>query len=114
MRVKNGEFKNFLYVPSLVANLLSVYQMTHTGSPKGVTFNSYIVEITKKSTGQIIAKCIANHSTKAYEFSHFLPVSPPTALLYHANNTNNIWHEIFGHLNFKYLKQIHNDNMVEA
>ena len=32
----------------------------------------------------------------------------------HANKTNKIWHEIFGHLNFKYLKQLHNDNMVEG
>ena len=25
-----------------------------------------------------------------------------------------IWHEIFGHLNFKYLQQLHNDKMVEG
>ena len=59
-------------------------------------------------------KGIANHSTKAYEFSHFLPVSPPIALLSHGNNTRNIWHEKFGHLNFKYLQQLHNDKMVEG
>ena len=27
-------FKNVLYVPSLATTLLSIYQMTHTGSPK--------------------------------------------------------------------------------
>ena len=59
-------------------------------------------------------KGIANHSTKAYEFSHFLPVSPPTALLSHANNTSKIWHEIFWHLNLNYLQQLHNDKMVEG
>ena len=59
-------------------------------------------------------KSIANHSTQPYEFSHFLPISPPTTLLSHANNTSNIWHERFGHLKFKYLKQLHNDNMVEG
>ena len=57
---------------------------------------------------------IANHFTKAYEVSHFLPVSPPKNLLSHANNTSKTWHEGFGHLNFKYLKQLHNDNMVEG
>ena len=88
--------------------------MIHIGSPKRVTFNSNSVEITEKSTGKLVAKGIANYSTKAYEFSHFLPVSPPTALLSHANNTSKIWHEIFGHLNFRYLKQLHNDNMVEG
>ena len=64
--------------------------MTHTGSPKRVTFDSNTVEITEKSTGQIIEKVIANHSTKAYDFSQFLPVPPPTSLLTHANNTSNI------------------------
>ena len=104
VRAKHGEFKNFLYVPSLAANLLYFYQMTHIASPKIFTFDSDTVEITKKATGQLIEKGIANHSTKAYEFSHFLHVSPPTDLLSHANNTRKIWHEIFGHLNFKYLK----------
>ena len=113
-RAKHGEFKNVLYVPSLAVNLLSIYQMTHTGSPKRVTFDSDSVKITEKSTGKLVAKLISNHSTKAYEFSHFLPISPPTALLSHANNTIKIWHEIFGHLNFKYLKLLHNDKMVEG
>ena len=39
VRAKHGDFKNVLYVPSLVANLLSVYQMTHIDSPKRVTFD---------------------------------------------------------------------------
>ena len=104
VRAKHGEFKNVLYVPSLVANLLYVYQMTHTVSPKKLTFDSDSVEITEKSTGKLVVKGVANHSTKYYEFSHFLPISPPTNLLSHDNKTKNIWHERFGHLNFKYLK----------
>ena len=95
VKIQHGEFKIFLYVPSFETNLFSVYQMTHTGSPKRVTFDSNTVEITEKATGQLIAKGIENHSSKSYEFSHFLPVSPPTTLLSHANNTSNIWHEIF-------------------
>ena len=34
IKLKHGMFKDILYVPSLAANLLSVYQMTHTGPPK--------------------------------------------------------------------------------
>ena len=101
--MKHGEFKNVLYVPYLDSNLLSIYQMTHTGSPKRVTFDSYSVEITEKSIEKLVEKGIANHSTKSYEFSHFLHVSPPTYLLSHANNTSKICHERFGHHNFKYL-----------
>ena len=104
----------FSMCPPLQLFFVFVYHMTHTGSPKRVTFDLDSVEITKKSTGELIVKGIANHSTKVYEFSHFLPVSPPTALLSHANNTNKIWHERYGHLNFKYLYQIHNDKMVEG
>ena len=88
--------------------------MTHTVSPKRVTFESDSVEITQKNTGNLTAKGIANNATKDSEFSHFLHVSPPTTLLTHANNTSKIWHERFGHLNFKYLQQLHNDKMVEG
>ena len=88
--------------------------MTHTCSPKRVTFDLDSVEITEKSTGQLIAKGIANHSTKDYELSHFLPVSPPTTLLTHAKNTSKISHERFGHLNFNYIQQLENDKMVEG
>ena len=35
----HGSFNNVLYVPGLASNLLSVYQMTHTGSPKKVIFS---------------------------------------------------------------------------
>ena len=88
--------------------------MNHTGSPKRVKFNLESVEITKKATGLLVVKGIENNFTKAYEFSHFLHVSPPKNLLSHANNTRKIWHDIFGHLNFKYLKLLHNDKMVEG
>ena len=36
IKIQHGDFKNVLYVPSLAANLLFVYQMTHTGLPKQV------------------------------------------------------------------------------
>ena len=37
--LENGFFSNVLYVPSLAANILSVYQMTHIVMPKRVSFN---------------------------------------------------------------------------
>ena len=75
IKFEHGKFKDALYVPSLAANMLSVYQMTHTGSPKRVIFGPDLVEITDISTGNIIVKGIANHASKAYEFSHFIPFS---------------------------------------
>ena len=44
--LENGFFSNVLYVPSLASNILSVYQMTHTGMPKRVSFIPNDVEIT--------------------------------------------------------------------
>ena len=35
------------------------------------------MEITDISTGNIIAKGVANHASKVYEFSHFMPFSEP-------------------------------------
>ena len=41
----HGNFNNVMYVPEIASNLLSVYQMTHTGSPKEVIFSPNEVEI---------------------------------------------------------------------
>ena len=77
IKLEHGRFKDVLFVPSLASNLLFVYQMTHTGSPKRVIFGHESVEITYISTGNIIVKGVANHASKAYEFSHFIPFSEP-------------------------------------
>ena len=77
IKLEHGKFKYVLYVPSLATNMLYVYQMTHIISPKRVIFGPDSVEITNISTGNIIAKGVANHSSKAYNFSHFIPFSEP-------------------------------------
>ena len=64
IKLEHGRFKDVLYVPSLASNMLPVYQMTHTGSPKRVIFGPDSVEITDISTANIIAKGVANHSYK--------------------------------------------------
>ena len=78
IKIQHIESKNVLYVPSLATNLLSVYRMTHIGSPKRVTFKYDSVEITKNATRNYIVKDFANHASKAYEFSHYFSVSQPT------------------------------------
>ena len=70
--LENGYFSNILYVPSLESNLLSVYQMPHTGVPKRVSFSLNDFEIMELASGKLIAKGLANHHAKAYEFSHFV------------------------------------------
>ena len=103
-----------LYVPSLASNILSVYQMNHTGVPKGIIFSSNHVEITEIASRNLIETRITNHHAKTYEFSNFLLDANPTTLLIHGNEVNRICHEIFGHLNFKYLYQLQKHSMVEG
>ena len=43
--LNNGYFNNVLYVPDIVANLLSVNQITHTITAKRVKFTQDDVEI---------------------------------------------------------------------
>ena len=80
--------------------------MTHSGSPKKVIFSPDEVDITEISSGKVIAKGVVDHTSKVYWFSHFLPYSNRSALLIHANEVSKIWHEIFGHLNYKYLSDL--------
>ena len=88
--------------------------MTHTGVPKRVKFSSNDVEINEIAYSKLVAKGLANHDAKAYEFSHFLVDTKPIALLTHGNEVSRLWHEIFGHLNFKYLQQLQKNSMVEG
>ena len=86
--------------------------MTHTGSPMKVIFSPNDVEITEISNGKVIAKGVVDHTWKVYKFSHFLPYSNPSSLLIHANEASKLWHERFGHLNYKYLSDLSDKYMV--
>ena len=73
----HGKFNNVLYVPHLASKLLSLYQMTHTGSPNKVIVSPDDAEIIDISNGKVIAKSVVDHTSKVYMFSHFLPYSNP-------------------------------------
>ena len=103
VNIEHGYFSNVLYVPSLASKLLSVYQITHTGVPKRVSFSPNDVQITELSSGKLVAKGSANHHAKSYDFSLFVEDAKPIALLTHGNEVSRLWHEIFGHIKFKYL-----------
>ena len=75
--------------------------MTHTRVPKRVAFSPNGVDISDISSGKLIAIGLVNHHAKTYEFSKFLSDAKPTTLLTHGNEVSRLWHEIFGHLNFK-------------
>ena len=61
------------YVPSLSANLLSVYQISHSGSGKIVELTPNLVFIWDSMIGGIVTTRIVDLSTRLYSFSHFGP-----------------------------------------
>ena len=88
--------------------------MTHMGVPKRVSFILDDVEITELAFGKLVAKGLANHHAKAYEFSHFMVDAKSTTMLTHGNEVSRLWHEGSSHLNSKYLQQLQNNYMVEG
>ena len=90
-----------MYVPSLASNLLSVYQMTHIGVPKRVSFSPNDVEITKTTFKKLVARGVPNHHEKSYKFSPFVVDVKSTALLTHGNEVSRLWHDRLGHIIFK-------------
>ena len=88
--LNHGKFNNVLYVPGLASNLLLVYQMTHTRSPKKVILSPDYVEYTEISNGKFIAKGVVDHTSKVSKFSHFIPYSNPSSLLIHANEASKV------------------------
>ena len=62
--IDHSNFNNVLYVPGLASNILSMYQMTHTGSPKKVIFSPNEVEITEILNGKVIEKGVVDHTSK--------------------------------------------------
>ena len=45
IKIQHGEFKNVLYVPSLAANFLYIYQMEYIGLRKKFVFGPDLVDI---------------------------------------------------------------------
>ena len=112
--LEHGFFNDVLYVPDLEANLLSVYQMTHTRESNRVTFTLDLVQIAEVSSNKVVALRYADHQVIMYKFSKFLPNSRGKTLLSHGNENYNICHEIFGHMNYKYLQALNKDEVVEG
>ena len=76
VHIQDGIFNDVLYVPSLSANLLSISQITHSGSRKIVDFTTNLVFIQDCATGGLISIGTIDSSTHIYTFSHFSPPYP--------------------------------------
>ena len=101
--LEHGYFSDVLYVPYLAANLMLVHQMTHTGEAKRVTFTPDLVDIAEISSNQVVAIGYVYYQERMYKLLNFIPSSSDQTLLSHANENSKLRHEIFEHMNYKYL-----------
>jgi hypothetical protein len=104
IELTNGSFENVLHVPKLSVNLLSMYQMMNS---MALEINSYShqmsMDIYDMQTSSRVATSEVNHQSRLYTFSEF--IEPDSALLRtHVDESSRIWHERFGHLNFRYMQ----------
>jgi hypothetical protein len=113
IELTNVSFENVLHVPKLSVNLLSVYQMTNSSTGKKFIFRPNSVDIYDMQTNSGVATDEVNHQSRLYTFSEF--TEPDSALLLtHADESSRIWHERFGHLNFRYMQQLSKKRLVDG
>jgi hypothetical protein len=109
VQVDNGYFNDVLCVPSLSCNLLSVYQITHSGEGKIVKFSPHQVVIKDlKDPKHVLATGIADDINRLYKFDKFGSSSFSLVFVSHSDDLSKLWHERFGHLNYRSLQQLCN------
>ena len=70
--VENGHFSDVLCVPRISCNLLPVYQITHSGEGRTVTFTPHQVAIKDfKDPQHVLATGIVDDITRLYKFNNF-------------------------------------------
>ena len=113
IELTKGSFENVFHVPKISVNLLSVYHMTNSGTGKKVVFTPNSMNIYDMQTNSRVATGEVNHQSRLYTFSEF--IEPDSALLLtHADESSRIWHERFGHLNFRYMQYLRKNKLVDG
>jgi hypothetical protein len=113
IQVDNGHFNVVSCVLSLSYNLLSVYQITHSSEGKTIEFSPHQVVIKDlKYLKHVLATRIADDITRLYKFYNFGSSSFPSFFVAHSDDLSELWHEHFGHLNYRSLQQLCNQQML--
>jgi hypothetical protein len=81
----HGCFQDVLHVMNISMNLLSIYQIIHSGSRKKVEFIMDSVIIFDLSDGSKIVVGEVNYHSRLYTFSHFTHNFYYISLLTHSN-----------------------------
>jgi hypothetical protein len=113
IELTNRSFENVLHVLKLSINLLFVYQMKKYITRKRVILTPYVVDIYDMKTNSRVATGEVNHQSRLYTFYEFIELDF-ALLLTHVDERSRIWDERFGNLNFRYMKQIRNQGVVDG
>jgi hypothetical protein len=115
VQVENGHFNDVLCVPSLSCKILSVYQITHSSEGKTVEFSPHQVVINDlKDPQNVLATRIVDDITRLYKFDNFGSSSFSSVFVVHSDDLSKLWHEQFGHINYRSLQQLCNQQMVTS
>jgi hypothetical protein len=113
IQIENDHFNYVLCVPTLSCNLLSVYQINHSGEGKTIEFSPYQVVIKDlKYPKHVLATGIVDDITRLYKFYNFGSSSFSSVFVVHSDDLRKLWHELFAHLNYRSLQQLCNQQMV--
>jgi hypothetical protein len=113
IELTNGSFENMLHVPKISVNLLSVYHMMNFNTGKKVLFTPNSMDIYDMKTNYRVATGEVNHQSRLYTFSEFIE-HDSALLLTHVDESSRIWHERFGHLNFRYMQHLSKHKLVDG
>jgi hypothetical protein len=87
--------------------------MMNSGTRKKFIFTQNFVDIYDMQTNSRVATDEVNHQSRLYTFFEF--IEPDSALLLtHVDESSRVWHERFGHLNFRYMQQFSKKILVDG
>jgi hypothetical protein len=79
--------------------------MKKSSTRKRVIFTPDAVDIYDMQTNSRVSTGEVNNQSRLYTFSEFIEPDS-TLLLTHVDESSRIWHERFGHLNFRYMQYL--------
>ena len=101
-------------VLAISMNLLSIFQICHSGSRKIVEFSPHDVVIRDlHHPNLIVAIGSVDLQSHLYHFDGFESSdSTGVSLVAHADTVSKLWHERLGHVNYRYLQQMSTQGLV--
>ena len=100
-----GSLQDVLYVLDISMNLLSIYQICHSGSGKTVEFSPHDVVIRDLHDSEmVVATGSVDFASCFYRFDGFESSDDTgSCLIAHEDLVSRLWHGCLGYFNYRYL-----------